>query len=128
MIRPVDLKDDDVWNMFQASWNGDLDQVKALVSRRRELALCEYNYTPPIHFAVREGHLELVRFLLEQGADPTYRTYPFQDTLLTMAQDREYHQPRNRRLAHYDRRVSVTGRSRRISGCRATRRSYGYPR
>ena len=58
MIHPVDLKDDDVWNMFQASWNGDLDQVKALVSRRRELAVCEYNYTPPIHFAVREGHLE----------------------------------------------------------------------
>ena len=73
MIRPVDLKDDDVWNMFQASCHGDLDRVKALVSRRRDLAVCEYNYTPPIHFAVREGHLELVRFLLEQGADPTYR-------------------------------------------------------
>ena len=79
MIHPVDLKDDDVWAMFQASWSGDLDQVKALVARRRELALCEYNYTPPIHFAVREGHLEMVRFLLEQGADPTYRTYPFHD-------------------------------------------------
>ena len=92
MIRPVDLKDDDVWTMFQASWTGDLDQVKGLVSRRRELALCEYNYTPPIHFAVREGHLELVRFLLEQGADPTYRTYPFQDTLLMMARDREHHE------------------------------------
>ena len=68
MIHPVDLKDDDVWAMFQASWSGDLDQVKALVARRPELAVCEYNYTPPIHFAVREGHLEIVRFLLEQGS------------------------------------------------------------
>ena len=66
--------------------------MKALVARRRELAIYEYNYTPPIHFAVREGHLEMVRFLLEQGADPTYRTYPFQDTLLMMARDREHHE------------------------------------
>src|SRR3954453_22617080 len=89
MIHPIDLKDDDVWAMFQASWSGDLDQVKALVARRPELAVCEYNYTPPIHFAVREGHLEIMRFLLEQGADPTYRTYPFQESLVTMAQDRD---------------------------------------
>jgi ankyrin repeat protein len=92
MIRPVDLKDDDVWSMFQASWNGDLDQVKALVAHRPELAVCEYNYTPPIHFAVREGHLETVRYLLEHGADPTYRSYPFQESLLTIAQDRERHE------------------------------------
>jgi ankyrin repeat protein len=92
MIRPIDLKDDDVWSMFQASWNGDLEQVKALVARRPELAVCEYNYTPPIHFAVREGHLETVRFLLKQGADPTYRSYPFQESLLTIAQDRDRHE------------------------------------
>lgn len=48
---------------------------------------------PPFHFAVREGHLALVRFLLQQGAlDPAYRTYPFQDTLVTVAQDRGHHE------------------------------------
>ena len=77
--------------MLCASRAGDLDQVQALGSSRRELIRCEYNYTPPIHFAVREGHLPVVRYLLEQGADPTYRTYPFQDSLLTMARDREHH-------------------------------------
>jgi ankyrin repeat protein len=91
MIRPADLKDDDVWAMFCAGRAGDLDRVKALSSSRPELIRCEYNYTPPIHFAVREGHLPVVRYLLEQGADPTYRTYPFQDSLLTMARDREHH-------------------------------------
>jgi ankyrin repeat protein len=55
------------------------------------LIRAEYNYTPPIHFAVREGHLPVVRYLLKQGADPAYRTYPFGDSLLTMAQDREHH-------------------------------------
>ena len=90
MIRPADLKDDDVWAMFCASRAGDLDRVKALASSRPELIRCEYNYTPSIHFAVREGHLPVVRYLLEQGADPTYLTYSFRDSLVTMAQDREY--------------------------------------
>jgi ankyrin repeat protein len=90
MLRPADLKDDDFWALFQACRAGDLDQVKALILKRPELALREYDYTPPIHFAVREGHLGLVLFLLEQGADPNHRTHPFQDSMLTMAQDREY--------------------------------------
>lgn len=92
MIRPAELKDEDVWTMLSASREGDLERVKALASRRPALIRCEYNYTPPIHFAVREGHLHLVRYLLEQGADPTYRTYPFQDSLLTMARDRGHHE------------------------------------
>ena len=91
MIHPIDLTDDDVWRMLCASRAGDLNEVTELVSRRPELVRCEYNYTPPLHFAVREGHVEVVRFLLELGADPAYRTYPFQDSLLIMAQDREHH-------------------------------------
>src|SRR5215471_16180140 len=90
MIRPHDLMDDEVWAMLKASRAGDLDPVKALALKRPELVRCEYNYTPPIHFAVREGHLEVVRYLLAHSFDPTYRTYPFGDTLLTMALDRDY--------------------------------------
>src|SRR5450755_2736229 len=92
MIKPNDLKDEDVWTMLRASRDGDLDSVKALLSRRPELVRCEYNYTPPIHFAVREGHTDLARHLVEQGAEvAAYRTYPFQDSLVTMANDREHH-------------------------------------
>jgi len=80
---------DTVWSMFLASHAGDVDHVKALVARHPGLARHEYNYTPPIHFAVREGHAPLVRFLLEGGAmDPSYQSYPFGDSLLTFADDR----------------------------------------
>ena len=91
MIKPHDLHDDEVWEMMVAARNGDLRQIELLCARRPDLVSCEYNYTPPIHFAVREGHLDIVRFLADHGADTAvYRTYPFSDSLLTMAEDREY--------------------------------------
>lgn len=91
MLRPHDLTDDDAWQMFQACQNGDLPAVQTLIARRPELAVVEYNYTPPLHFAVREGHAEIVKLLTAQGADAvTYRSYPFLETLLAFAQDRGY--------------------------------------
>lgn len=75
--------------MLSASRDGDLDRVTRRIEQRPELSTCRYNYTPPLHFAVREGHLALVRALVERKAlDPNYKTYPFGDSFLTMAQDR----------------------------------------
>ncbi len=49
-----------------------------MVDECPELIYAQYNYHPPIHFAVREGHLDLVRYLLRNGAHaPDYRSYPF---------------------------------------------------
>ncbi|MCW5911730.1 MAG: ankyrin repeat domain-containing protein [Cyclobacteriaceae bacterium] len=80
-----------VWQVLVASKNGDLDTVKKMVDKCPELIYAQYNYTPLIHFAVREGHLSLVTYLLKNGAhNPDYRTYPFQDTLQTIAHDRGY--------------------------------------
>lgn len=80
-----------VWNILIASHAGNIDKVKEMVDKCPDLIYAQYNYTPPIHFAVREGHLELVKYLLGNGAhDPTYKIYPFLDSLQTIAEDREY--------------------------------------
>lgn len=80
-----------VWEILQASYDGNLQKVKACIDECPELIYAQYNYTPPIHFAVREGHTGLVKYLLERGAhDPGYRFYPFQESLQTVANDRGY--------------------------------------
>jgi uncharacterized protein len=82
-----------VWDILTASYKGDLVTVKTMIDECPELIYAQYNYTPPIHFAVREGHTDLVKFLLNNGAlDPTYRTYPFLENLLTVAQEREHNE------------------------------------
>lgn len=83
----------EVWEILIASKNGDLDKIKKMVDECPELIYAQYNYTPPIHFAVREGHTALVKYLLAHGAyNPAYKIYPFQDTLVTLAEDRGYHE------------------------------------
>lgn len=105
MIQPPELKLDlpmklsngaisttaKVWDVLSASCRGDLETIKQLVEECSEIAYAQYNYAPPMQFAVREGHVELVRFLLDLGAhDPSYRFYPFQESLQTVAADRGY--------------------------------------
>lgn len=104
LIRPVELRPerpytlqdgtvvttDDVFAMFVAARSGNIKDVKRLIARAPGLALVEYNYTPPIHFAVREGHLALVKLFVERGADLAYRSYPFGDSLLTIAEDHQH--------------------------------------
>src|SRR5215469_3048540 len=90
MIRMKDFRDDDLWSLFVASASGDLAAVKRLVAARPELLNAQYNYTPAIHFAVREGRLEVAQYLIDSGAETVdYRSYPFEDSLLTIAEDRE---------------------------------------
>jgi ankyrin repeat protein len=105
LIRPVELSPgrrwnlpdgsalatDDVFAMFVAARAGDASGVRRLVNQAPAFATVEYNYTPPIHFAVREGHRDIVEFLLDHGADPAYRSYPFQESLLSFAEDRGHH-------------------------------------
>src|SRR5262245_34075613 len=47
----TDATTDDVFAMFVAARDGDVESVQRLVARRPPLATVEYNYTPPIHFA-----------------------------------------------------------------------------
>ena len=105
MIIPLEMKEShpirlhdggvstttEVWDMLSASFDGDLSRVKVLLDRSPGLLTCQYDYTSPLHLAVREGYLDLVAFLVERGAlDPSYRTHPFLDPLLTVAEDRGF--------------------------------------
>jgi uncharacterized protein len=99
MIQPDELKKNepllwssgtgvDVWEMFGACIAGDLQTVKRLVNKDRSIVRCNYAYRTPLYFAVRENRLEIVRFLLEQGADPL--SLAVGDNLLDITRDRGY--------------------------------------
>jgi ankyrin repeat protein len=73
VIRPDDLDTDQgraTWDTLVASAAGDVAALRGLLAGNPRLGRAEYWYTPAIHFAVREGHADAVRLLLDAGADP----------------------------------------------------------
>ena len=64
----------DVWGMFKAAMTGDIAGLGQLLDKEPSLIRCSCHYREPMHFAVREGQLEAVRFLLGRGAEVPYAT------------------------------------------------------
>ncbi len=63
--------------------------MRHLLIHDPSLCRAEYEYTPPLHFAVREGHLEAVDLLLTAGADPGFVDLAGDD-LMTTARDHSH--------------------------------------
>jgi ankyrin repeat protein len=84
----------DAWAMFEACEAGDFSTVKELVRKDRRLINAQFWYQFPIHMAVREGHEQIVKLLLDAGADPGQSrfTYNSWDKLLLRARERGYRQ------------------------------------
>jgi ankyrin repeat protein len=78
----------DVWELFCACIAGDLEAVKRLLAKDSSLVRTQHAYRTPIYFAVREYHVEVAAFLLDQGADPF--GLAVNDSLLQIARDRGY--------------------------------------
>jgi ankyrin repeat protein len=78
----------DVWDLFCACIQGDLEMVKRLVDKDPSLARCHYNYRKPLYFAVRENQMGVTSYLLERDPDPT--GLAVNDSLLDIARDRGY--------------------------------------
>src|SRR5712671_195474 len=58
----------DVWEMFCAAIDGDLETIKRLLDKDPSLARSHYEYYTPLHFAVRESRIEVARYLIAHGA------------------------------------------------------------
>jgi ankyrin repeat protein len=90
IVKPPELDSKEggvVWNALAASGVGDVDTLRRLIEQDPRLSRAEYWYTPAIHFAVREGHLEAVQLLLDAGADPEWNGL-HDGSLIAMARDR----------------------------------------
>jgi ankyrin repeat protein len=85
----------DAWALFKACAAGDMPNVKALLAKDRRLVGAQYSYQLPIHLAVRAGHAQIVKLLLDQGADPGDATWSggvAWEELLLVARERGYRQ------------------------------------
>jgi len=81
----------DVWSLLTACRDGNLAKVEELLAAWPTAVRSAYNYMPPLHLAVREGHLAIVRVLAERGAvNPKYLTYPYNEPLAVVAADRGF--------------------------------------
>lgn len=91
-LRPVELQTvqaDDLWNTILAASAGDVATLRQLLARSPRLATAAYWYSPVLHFAVRGGHADAVRLLLDAGADPESNGLNDR-TLIEMARERGY--------------------------------------
>lgn len=79
---------DDVWVMLSSARAGHTDVMQQLLERDPTLVHCFYWYTSPLHFAVREGHLNTVQLLIDYGADSNERTLYGSESCLQVAEDR----------------------------------------
>ena len=70
------------WDLICAAIRDDAETLRRHLEKDRDCARLEFWYTPPIHFAVREGNLAATEVL--------WHAYPFEEVtdLMTMAEDR----------------------------------------
>ena len=120
LLRPFELPPDQldwtgrwrgeaVWQVLTAARDGDAQRLRSMLDDDPTLVDAEFWYTPPLHFAVREGHAEAVRILIEAGADIFHRSLYAQEPLLQVALDRGHDEVADILRGEPNRRVSSTG-------------------
>src|SRR6266404_5052653 len=98
--RPADFDEPlwgrDTWPFLASVYRGDEVAVRQMLASDPSLARVEYAYLQPLHYAVRGGRIEMVRLLLDAGADPLAEGWSGKfgdeirdDTPLARARDRD---------------------------------------
>ena len=81
------------WAFLTAAFEGNERSVRDMLRGEPWLARAEYAYLQPLHYAVKGGHIEMVRLLLAAGANPLAEGWSGRplgdDTPLARARDRE---------------------------------------
>ncbi|XP_033095705.1 L-asparaginase 1-like [Anneissia japonica] len=71
--------------MCAAAQNGDLNLLKQYASKGGNLSRCDYDKRTPLHMAVCEGHVDIVKYLVESGcsiyAKDRFGNTPFVESL-----------------------------------------------
>lgn len=120
LIRPFELVPDEldwtgrwlgetVWQVLNAARDGDAFRLRAMLEDDPTLVQAEFWYTPPLHFAVREGQLDAARKLLDAGADIFHRSLYAQEPLLQIALDRGHEEVASFLRDEWQRRASSAG-------------------
>lgn len=80
----------DAWALFEAAALGDVPKAKTLLAKDARLVNAQFWYQFPIHLAVYAGRAEIVKLLLDHGADPGQSIYTYNswNKLLACARDR----------------------------------------
>lgn len=95
--RPADFYEPtwgaNTWEFFTAVYEGNKGRVRHMLRDEPWLARAEYAYLQALHYAVKGGRTDMVRLLLEAGANPLAEGWSGRplgdDTPLARARDRE---------------------------------------